>query len=387
MQQQDDPVTKEALDAAANAIKRGDLRTGKSGLEWVLEREPDNILAWLWMSRCVDTDDAKLECFNHVLAVDPHNKHALEGVTRFGGGGGWPVPPGEPASTTAGPSRASKASQPKSRVPLLVGASGLLVATVLCVCFVAVLRRSPSLADTAGTEVAVPTSVEPGLETLPVIELPSETPSPREAPTATNSPPPTETPLPTSTPKPTATVTPLPEPVSYSGRGDGIVEVDKPHDAMIAHITGNSCGRHFSIWSIDANNEELNLLVNTTDPYEGTVALDFFESEWTRRFEIDSSCGWEISVMPLLMARKLEVPGTATGSGDDIIVLTGGTPDLAFITGNSTSRHFAVWGYGTASDLLVNTTDPYDGAVLIDSGIAVLEISAEDDWRIEVTAR
>ena len=61
------PTITEALDKAATTIKGGDLETGKEILEWVLEGEPNNVLAWLWMSRCVKTNEAKLECFNRVF--------------------------------------------------------------------------------------------------------------------------------------------------------------------------------------------------------------------------------------------------------------------------------------------------------------------------------
>jgi hypothetical protein len=39
------------------------------------------------MSRCTENAEEKLECFNRVLAIDPTNKHALEGIKRFGGEG------------------------------------------------------------------------------------------------------------------------------------------------------------------------------------------------------------------------------------------------------------------------------------------------------------
>jgi hypothetical protein len=81
------PTIEEALDKAATTIKGGNLETGKEILKWVLEREPNNVLAWLWMSRCVKANEAKLECFNRVLAIDPNNKHALEGAQRYSGGG------------------------------------------------------------------------------------------------------------------------------------------------------------------------------------------------------------------------------------------------------------------------------------------------------------
>ncbi len=86
MTQKDDPTIEEALTKGVTAIKGGDLETGKACLRWVLEREPNNVLAWLWMSRCAPNNEAKLKCFNRVLAIDPSNKHALEGVQRYGGG-------------------------------------------------------------------------------------------------------------------------------------------------------------------------------------------------------------------------------------------------------------------------------------------------------------
>lgn len=39
------PTIKQALDKAATVIKAGDLQTGKEILKWVLEREPNNVLA------------------------------------------------------------------------------------------------------------------------------------------------------------------------------------------------------------------------------------------------------------------------------------------------------------------------------------------------------
>ncbi len=41
------PTIKEALDKAATTIKGGDLEKGKEILKWVLEREPNSVLAWL----------------------------------------------------------------------------------------------------------------------------------------------------------------------------------------------------------------------------------------------------------------------------------------------------------------------------------------------------
>lgn len=74
---------KETLDSAADSIKRGDIARGREGLERVLSKEPENVLAWLWMSRCVQGREQKLEYFRKVLELDPNNNHALEGIRVF----------------------------------------------------------------------------------------------------------------------------------------------------------------------------------------------------------------------------------------------------------------------------------------------------------------
>lgn len=65
---------REALDSAASSIKRGEIARGREGLEWVLRKEPENVLALLWMSRCVQGRDKKLECFRKVLELDPQQQ-------------------------------------------------------------------------------------------------------------------------------------------------------------------------------------------------------------------------------------------------------------------------------------------------------------------------
>lgn len=75
------PSVKEVLDLAAISIRQGDLAEGKAGLDWVIQRDPENVLAWLWMSRCVKTPQEKLACYQKVLAIDPSNEHAQKGIS------------------------------------------------------------------------------------------------------------------------------------------------------------------------------------------------------------------------------------------------------------------------------------------------------------------
>lgn len=45
-------------------------------LKAVVEREPHNGLAWLWLASAVDTPREAIDCLRKVLAIDPQNRHA-----------------------------------------------------------------------------------------------------------------------------------------------------------------------------------------------------------------------------------------------------------------------------------------------------------------------
>jgi hypothetical protein len=218
----------------------------------------------------------------------------------------------------------------------------------------------------------------------------SETPEPTEPPEPTNTPEPTDTPQPTDTPAPTFTPTiapsptPLPDPIVLTGTGDSVVDFDNPFSVAIVHVTGNAASRYFGVTTYDANGNQIDLLVNTTDPYDGVRPLDFRDDEHTTRFEVSADGDWVIEIKHLFEARKLDVPGTITGSGDDVFLLLGAAPDTATIIGNAEGRYFGVFAYGEEIDLLVNTTDPYEGTVIVDPNTLVIEVKAEGEWEITV---
>lgn len=79
--------------------------------------------------------------------------------------------------------------------------------------------------------------------------------------------------------------------------------------------------------------------------------------------------------------------GTVSGTGDSVLILLAEAA-TATVTGNAAGSHFAVIGYGGLfPDLLVNTTDPYEGEVLVDRNSRVFVVTAVGDWTIELTAR
>lgn len=75
------------------------------------------------------------------------------------------------------------------------------------------------------------------------------------------------------------------------------------------------------------------------------------------------------------------MPGEISGNGPYVFALTG-SPSQATINGNAAERHFAVFAYGSSRELLVNTTDAYDGTVRVASDTIIIEIKADGEWTI-----
>lgn len=302
---------------------------------------------------------------------------------------------------TAPPAQSPPRRKPL-RIALLAGA-GLLGVCVLAGIIAAVANNDdgdddgqaarvvPTRTSVAGGAAIEPTASSTPTATATATRAPSPTPTltpkPTNTPRPTNTPKPTNTPRPTNTPTPvppTPTPTPVPTPIVYTGSGDNVIEIQKPGDPngpALLYIRGNAASRYFGVESYDAAGNQVDLLVNTTDVYEGVVPLDFLDDEQTTRLQISAVGEWYIEVRPLSMARRVTVPGTISGSGDDVFIIDG-TPDIAHIVGNAEGRYFGVVAYGDRYQLLVNETDPYDGRVIVASSAIIIEVMATGGWEI-----
>ena len=61
------------IDPAIRAINAGDKNTGFKILTVIVEKEPGNENAWLWLSACVDEVEKKLYCLKKAQAINPSN--------------------------------------------------------------------------------------------------------------------------------------------------------------------------------------------------------------------------------------------------------------------------------------------------------------------------
>lgn len=169
-----------------------------------------------------------------------------------------------------------------------------------------------------------------------------------------------------------------PEPITYTGSGDDYFDISPFDSLYYFQITGNSDARHFSVTGYDSSGDYTELFVNTTDYYTGSV-LDSEQN--TRTLEVKAEGDWTITIVSLYTAPVVKAGETYSGIDDAVLLIPLGSSS-AVINGNSLARHFAVKTYGGGFDLLVNTVDPYNGTVRVDSDATVMAVTAEGGWSI-----
>lgn len=70
-----------SLQHAVSAIRSGDRETGQHVLRTILEVDPNNEQAWLWLSGISDCDEHRRHCMERVLAINPANTFAQRGLS------------------------------------------------------------------------------------------------------------------------------------------------------------------------------------------------------------------------------------------------------------------------------------------------------------------
>ena len=170
------------------------------------------------------------------------------------------------------------------------------------------------------------------------------------------------------------------EPIVLTGSGDNVLTLDPIPFQYYLHVTGNAEGKHFAVKGYDADNQGTELFVNTTKPYEGQT---YDKKQATVLLEVKATGDWTIELVPVSTLNTVQAGETVTGAGDTMFRLEG-SPATAAVEGNADGKHFAVKGYiGDRSDLMVNTTDPYSGTVMVKPDTELISVDAEGDWSIQ----
>jgi hypothetical protein len=127
-------MTASKLQEAITLIKSGDRQTGQRLLTEVLNAEPRNETAWLWMSALMSGEKRRF-CLEKVLSLNPHHPQAREQLAKLGGIVSSPAqvvltgvatPPPEPVSAPEISPIASGVSVPQEPQVWLTRAGKLL---------------------------------------------------------------------------------------------------------------------------------------------------------------------------------------------------------------------------------------------------------------------
>ena len=73
-----------SLDLAISAIRAGRKQEGRQLLNLLIQQNPNDQMAWLWMSQVVDTNEQRSRCLYHVLSLNPESQLARRGLQMLG---------------------------------------------------------------------------------------------------------------------------------------------------------------------------------------------------------------------------------------------------------------------------------------------------------------
>lgn len=167
------------------------------------------------------------------------------------------------------------------------------------------------------------------------------------------------------------------------GNGDDVVILEQPISLAAMDVDANAAGRYFGIRPILLSGESGSTLVNTTDPFDGTVLLLGSGQDAVAGFEVTSNGPWKFTIKSISEVPYLAPGETVEGAGDSLVRLDE-TSGLATVTvvGNDAGRYFGVRAHGDRTSSVINTTDAYSGTVRLGSGTILLEITAIGSWSI-----
>lgn len=177
------------------------------------------------------------------------------------------------------------------------------------------------------------------------------------------------------------------------GSGDGVEQIpDIGGGFFVARIHGNLQGKYFSVTTYDSLGDQIDLLVNTGDAYYGIVPFNFDAYKLYHvsggLIEVKATGEWSIEVISLSSLKPAYSSQSIIGYGDSVFYVRGNALK-AGVAGNKKFKYFSLSAIGidsgnVDSDLLVNTSDPYQGDVRLprNKDGFILIVKSSDTWVI-----
>jgi hypothetical protein len=193
-----------SLDYAMELVREGKLEKAGEILALLLQQQPGNEAAWLWLSVCKKDNDEKAACLQKVLEINPQNLTAQLALQRLiSPEGAKDQPPLEQILSTRG------GGASRWRYFALGAVLALALAAILFLVSLAYLGARDSLGFIPFMRTPTPTF------TVTHTPLPTASSTPSRTPTASQTPTPLFSPTITRTATPTPSLTPTFTPTPY----------------------------------------------------------------------------------------------------------------------------------------------------------------------------
>jgi hypothetical protein len=186
---------------------------------------------------------------------------------------------------------------------------------------------------------------------------------------------------PTNTPAPTTISTPIPQPVTFDGVGNDVVEVTIPsplNRAVMLH-TGFS---NFIVRAYGPNNEEV-LVANDIGIVDSIVLLTGEPGDWL--FEIEADGEWVVGIEPLVMDETLDLLTESRHDHISDLFIPSQTGRAILLYSHSGSSNFIAWLHcASGSELVANEIGTVSGSTVIqiDEPPCFWQIEADGDWTL-----
>jgi hypothetical protein len=182
---------------------------------------------------------------------------------------------------------------------------------------------------------------------------------------------------------PPSTATTVPVPAPLDGDGPASVDIIKdPSVPLAAYITANAAAQTCGISNYDAAGDQLDVLVDTSEPYEGIRPVDLGAGQPTSRFQVDCQGPWHIELRDASTLVGVGPGETRQHRGDDVFVVRGA--HTLSISGNAGARHLGVQAYDLSNRQaaqLVDTSTPFQADVITPENV-LLVVQTDGEWSI-----
>ena len=182
-----------------------------------------------------------------------------------------------------------------------------------------------------------------------------------------------------------------PENISFSGDGQEASQEFFLDEGLSIFSMKHSGSSNFIVWLLDSSGNKVDLLANEVGDFDGAKAVGISQTD-DYVLDTDADGPWMVDIRQPRPQIAQSVPISFSGTGQQVPQLFELGQGLArFEMEHDGERNFAIWlldSTGKKVDLLVNKIGPFDGSKatgIEDSGIYCLDISADGNWRINIS--